>query len=120
MKEEISAAIGAHGMWKSRLRTAIDTGKIDTPIATISADNQCAFGKWLHGPTIPAGVKGSEDHRKIVSLHADFHRIAAKVADLSTQGKKDEARKMMDMNGEYASASAKLTSAMMEWQKKAV
>jgi hypothetical protein len=28
LKEEITKAIGAHGLWKARLKTAIDTGKL--------------------------------------------------------------------------------------------
>jgi hypothetical protein len=33
--EEIDKAISAHGMWKARLKTAIETGKLDTPVETI-------------------------------------------------------------------------------------
>jgi hypothetical protein len=32
-------------------------------------------------------------------------------------GKKEEAEKMMELGGEYASISGKLTRAMMEWKK---
>ena len=34
-KEEIDKAIAAHGMWKTRLKQAIDTGEIDLPVETI-------------------------------------------------------------------------------------
>lgn len=117
MKEEITAAIAAHGMWKARLRTAIDSGKLETPVATIQVDNQCAFGKWLYGTTIPADVKSSEHYKKVRELHAQFHKAAGRVAELASTGKKTEAEKSMGVGGEYADVSGKLTYAMMEWNK---
>jgi hypothetical protein len=49
LKEQIKAAIGAHGLWKGRLTNAIDTGKSDWTVADVQSDYNCAFGKWLHG-----------------------------------------------------------------------
>jgi len=114
---EIEQAIGAHGMWKARLRQAIDTGKFDTPVATVSTDNQCAFGKWLYGPTVTAQDKTSAKYKTVQTLHAAFHKVAARVAELAVAGKKAEADKLMAQGGEFASASLKLTAAMIEWKK---
>lgn len=115
MKEEIKKAIGAHGMWKTRLKGAIDHGKIEVPVATIRVDNQCEFGKWLYGATIGANVKSSERYKKIKGLHAEFHATAAKVAEHALAGQRNEAEKLM--MSEFDSASIKLTKEMMEWQK---
>lgn len=114
---EIEKAIGAHGMWKTRLKTAIDSGQIDTPVETIKKDNQCAFGKWLYGSTLTASDKTSEHYRQILDLHAEFHRIAGQVVELALQGKRKEAEQMMSLNGAYSSISAKLTKAMIDWKK---
>jgi len=43
--EEITKAIGAHGMWKQRLRQAIDTGKSEFTVERVRPDNLCDFGK---------------------------------------------------------------------------
>jgi Chemoreceptor zinc-binding domain len=115
--EEIDKAIGAHGMWKTRLKLAVDTGKTDTPVETIGQDNQCAFGKWLYGPTLTSMDKASSDYKTVKNLHAEFHKTAARVVTLVLDGKKEEAEKMMELGGEYASISGKLTRAMMEWKK---
>lgn len=117
MKEEIKKAIGAHGMWKTRLRNAMDTGKIEIPIATIRTDNQCDFGKWLYGVSIDPQHKLSEHYKKVKEMHASFHQVAASVAGLILAGKKSEAEKMMDMQGEYTLVSEKLTKLMVEWTK---
>ena len=112
-KDEITKAIGAHGMWKARLRAAIDTGKLDASVADVRKDNGCAFGQWLYGATIPAAAKASPDYTTVKGLHAKFHECAAKVLELASKGAKAEANKLMD--GEYATISSQLTAAMMKW-----
>ena len=116
-KEEIDKAIAAHGMWKTRLKQAIDTGEIDLPVATIRTDDHCVFGKWLNGPTHTAVDKASDHYKTVKQLHAEFHKIAAGVAELAVAGHKKEAVKIISLGGEYASVSAKLTAAMKEWKK---
>lgn len=114
--KEIEKAIGAHGMWKTRLKTAIGTGKIDLPVATIRADNQCEFGKWLAGPTIPSALKGSPRYAEVRKLHTEFHQQAARVATLATEGKKQEAEQAVALTGPFSAASARLTAAMQGWK----
>jgi len=94
LKEEITKAIGAHGMWKARLRTAIDTGKSDTNVADAGKDNGCGFGQWLYGPTIEAAAKGGADFKEVQKLHAEFHKAAAQVLQLAFAGEEDRGRKI--------------------------
>lgn len=116
IKDEISSAIAAHGQWKVRLKDAIHSGKIDVPINTIKVDNQCAFGKWFYGPTVTAEIKNSSHYKTIKELHAQFHKVAADVAQLAVAGKKDEAEKALGFGSEFAIVSASLTKAMMDWK----
>lgn len=115
--EEIDSAIGAHGMWKSRLKIAIDTGKSEVPVEVIRQDNQCIFGKWLYGSSLTAVDKSSTHYKTVKDLHAAFHKTAAQVAELALAGKKAEAEKLMGLGGEYSTVSSKLTQAMLEWKK---
>jgi hypothetical protein len=115
--EELNKAIGAHGTWKSLLMGAVETGKFETPVDVLQQDSQCAFGKWLYGPTLSAADKNSTHYQTVKELHAAFHKTAATVARLALAGKKTEANAMMNVGGEYASISQKLTMAMMEWKK---
>jgi hypothetical protein len=119
LKDESHAAVGAHGMWKATLRSAINTGKLDIPIATIKSDKECKFGKWLYGTSITAQQKNSAHYLNVLKLHAAFHEQAAKVAQLAISGNKAEADKMFEINGELARASSNLTQAMMEWRSEA-
>jgi methyl-accepting chemotaxis protein len=117
LKDEIKKAVGDHGMWKQMLKNAVDTGKIDVQISTIKADNQCSFGKWLHGPTITEKQKNSSHYQKVRELHAAFHEKAAKAAQLAISDHKARAMKMLEVNGEFTTASAALTTSMMAWLK---
>jgi methyl-accepting chemotaxis protein len=115
--QEIDKAIGAHGMWKNRLKQAVDTGRIETPVDTVRMDNQCAFGKWLYGATLTAADKQSAHYGTVKGLHAEFHAAAARVMELATAGKKHEAEKILALDGDFGRISSKLTNAMMAWKK---
>lgn len=113
--DEINKAIGNHGLWKLRLRSAIDTGKSDYSVANVRPDNLCEFGKWLN--TFSAADKNSEQFKKVKDLHAQFHHEAANVIALAVEGKKHEAEIAMSPTGAFTKISAKLTSAMIAWGK---
>lgn len=117
IQEEIRKAIGAHGMWKQNLRSAIDSGKSEHSTATVCQDNQCAFGKWLY--SVDATIKSSSRWQCVKTAHAEFHREAARVLDLALAGKKKEADDGLAFTSNFGNASAKLTKEMMEWMKEA-
>ena len=56
LQDEITKAIGAHGMWKTRLRMAVESGKVDYNIAEVQRDNCCEFGRWLHHANRPVAM----------------------------------------------------------------
>ncbi len=119
MKAAITKAIGVHGAWKTRLRSAIAARHIEIPPAVIARENMCDFGKWLHSGELDNATRQSEIYRRVRTLHADFHRVASEVAQLALDGKTEEAEESMALNGAFALASAKLTGAMLEWQRTA-
>lgn len=118
-KEALASAISAHAGWKARLRTVVNTGVTDTPIAVVHSDNKCEFGKWLYGPDISGTDKQSESYLKVKDLHAAFHKEAAKVVELATSNQKEQAAQAIAMGGSYAKASTALTEAMIKWRDKA-
>ena len=113
MKNQIEKAIAAHAAWKQRLEGAIETGKIDIPVATIKVDNECAFGKWLYGDGASAAAKYAARYGKVKDLHAQFHATAGQVAELAIAGKKSEASQVM--NAGYQVASTALSKEMTAW-----
>jgi methyl-accepting chemotaxis protein len=113
-EEEVTKAIGAHGVWKMRLRTAINTGKTDANAADVAKDNACAFGQWLYGPTISASARTSPDYAAVRKLHADFHKCASKVIEHVGHGDKTQADAVMA--GDYTKVSHELTAALTKWK----
>jgi len=117
--DEIKKGIAAHGMWKNRLRGAVDTGKADVTLDAAGKDNLCEFGKWLYGSTIPATAKSHPEYETVKKLHARFHQSAAKVLAAALGGKKAEVEAMLGNTAEFTTVSGDLTRAMMAWQQKA-
>jgi methyl-accepting chemotaxis protein len=100
---DLSEAMKAHAEWKIKFRNAIS--KKDTlDVATISADNCCALGKWLHGE---AKVKFGrlKSHTDCVSRHALFHQEAGKVARTINAKNYTEAEAMISPNTPFFAAS---------------
>jgi len=113
--DEIDKAISAHGMWKQKLRKAIDTGECESTPERVKQDNNCSFGKWLH-ERISQDVKDMPQYTEIVQLHADFHREAGEILALALTGSSQEARQRIELGSKFAKVSALLTKKMKEWQ----
>ena len=113
--EEITQAIAAHGMWKSRLNSAIQTGKSEYSPGTVQTDDHCDFGEWLKGA--PGNLKNSPHYNKCCDLHKQFHKAAGNVLTLALAGKKAEASKAVDINSEFTKLSSSLVSELMAWDK---
>jgi len=115
LKEELMKAIGAHGQWKMRLRTAINCGTLDIPISVVKAEDQCEFGKWLFTQHA-ADIVQDPRVQSVRQLHAEFHKIAGHVAELAVSGKGPEAESLMSDIGEFTVASGHLSEAIMAWK----
>jgi hypothetical protein len=112
--EEINKAIGAHGMWKQRLREAIDAGKSDFTVERVRPDNLCDFGKWLY--SFPASDQTSPHWKTVRELHGKFHAEAARLLSLAVGGHRQEAEKEIDTASHFAKISSELTGAMTKWK----
>lgn len=112
--DEINKAIGAHGMWKQRLRQAVDSGQSEFTVERVRPDNQCEFGKWLHA--LPPTDKISVNWKSVQELHAKFHTEAARVLELALKGQKQKADEGLSPDSGFAKVSLELTSAMMKWK----
>ena len=112
--KEINNAIGAHGAWKLRLKTAVQTGSSQATPQQVRCDKSCAFGTWLHDDKIDDRTKGGMPYRVIKRLHAEFHDCASRVIAHASAGRKSEAANLLD--GEFAQRSERLTVALNKWR----
>ncbi len=118
LAQQIQRAVGAHGMWKTRLKDAIASGRSEFTVEMVTRDDRCDFGRWLHTEADPT-MKASPHYQKVRELHAAFHRQAAAVLAHAVAGRQAEARAALDLRSPFAAASAQLTQAMMEWRRTA-
>jgi hypothetical protein len=116
LKEQLTAGIAAHGLWKGKLRAAIDSGVSDLHSAVIRDDHHCNFGKWLHGAYIEPKDKATKSYATCADLHRRFHLAAADIVALVEAGNKQKASEGLNGNGQFNSISSELTGAMMSWK----
>ena len=112
--EQINNAIGAHGAWKLRLRSAISSGRGDINAITAGRDDLCEFGKWLNSSDIDAETRNGMPYQVVRRLHTEFHRTAGRVLALVEARHVDAAKDCM--SGEFTERSEKLVRAMMKWK----
>jgi methyl-accepting chemotaxis protein len=111
----IMDAIDAHIKWKARLLSYLDgTSEEKLDPAGISRDDQCALGKWIHGPALKHFHDRAEFHT-LRADHAQFHRIAGTVVKKVQE--KDRAAADALMKNEYAQASRKVVQALTDLNK---
>lgn len=115
LANQINNAIGAHGSWKIKLRSAVKSGQTNHSIQETRCDNKCAFGAWLHGVEIDNATRQSIAFRVVKRLHVEFHVSAAEVLQLVTKGHLKDAEEFL--NTDFSARSAKLVLALQKWQK---
>lgn len=114
MISEITSAIGAHGAWKLKLRTAISHGASDVTPEVVAKDDQCAFGKWLHGASLSPDVRAGKPYEVVRRLHTEFHRCAGHVLNKAVSGQGRDAQALLE--GEFAERSQILVTALTKWK----
>jgi hypothetical protein len=112
---QINNAIGTHSLWKDRLRAAIETGTPSLAVERIAKDDDCEFGRWLYGQSIPESVRKTPDFEACRELHAEFHKAAGNVLRLAVSGNKAAALAALGGDSKFANLSSALTLRMMQW-----
>ena len=115
-QDDIQTAIEAHAMWKINLLKAIDSGAASTlDPAKVCLDNQCPFGCWLYGATLPEKAKALEQFAECVELHKQFHLSTGEILRLAMAGKRREALDALCEPSPYYELSATLVQLMKAW-----
>jgi methyl-accepting chemotaxis protein len=112
---DLDKALEKHSEWKVKLRTAISKHEA-MDVATISKDDCCEFGKWLHGDAKPK-LAHRPSYSECVSKHAAFHIEAGRVATMINAKKFSEAEAMLGTGSAFVSASTAVGVAIMRLKK---
>jgi len=112
---DLDVALHKHAEWKVKFRTAISQNeKLD--VVTISKDNCCDFGKWLHGNT-QLHLDHLESFSECISKHAAFHVEAGKVAQAINDKRLQEANTMLNTDSDFIAASGAVGVAITRLKK---
>ncbi|NQT37294.1 MAG: CZB domain-containing protein [Planctomycetes bacterium] len=107
--------IAAHARWKYRLFDAINTGKSEWTVQDIRSHETCEFGKWL--ASLSPAESSSAQCKKVVDLHAEFHKAAAEVLEIALSGRKQEGEAAISLGSRFSLVSSDLTMAMSAWKE---
>lgn len=107
--------IAAHGLWKFRLYSAIESGRSRFDPDVVQRDDRCPFGLWLHGDG-RASHGADRRFEPIVGLHAQFHRAAAEVLRAAVSGRSDAAASMMRPGEPFLDTSLELVRRIDAWR----
>ncbi|MBI5753308.1 MAG: CZB domain-containing protein [Hydrogenophilales bacterium] len=105
LKEDIEAAIHAHGAWKARFRDFLN-GKSALDLSSVGVTNACKLGHWIEAEG--QHLLSPNDYEEVNRLHTDFHLIAGEVVrkikqkdfagahqDIASDGPLDQASKAL-------------------------
>ena len=115
MGVNLDNAIQANANWRAKLRTAV-TQRESLDADTVSRDDCCELGKWLHGAG-GSQYGGKPSFVNLLESHRQFHQEAGKVARLINQGAYDEAEKQLENNTGFSNASQKVGTAVIQLAK---
>ena len=116
-KFQVSKALAAHRKWRDHLEKALENGSGEFKPSVVRQDNKCEFGKWLHNET-PAELLQTDEFQQIKQWHASFHMEAAHILELALQGQKQEVRRLLGSQGNFAKMSEALVGGLIEWHFK--
>ncbi len=112
---DLDKALEKHSEWKVKLRTAISKRE-EMDAVTISRDDCCDFGKWLHLDA-KSHLAHEPSYADCVSKHAAFHIEAGRVANTINAKKFSEAEGMLGNGSPFVSASTAVGVAIMRLKK---
>jgi methyl-accepting chemotaxis protein len=112
---DLDKALEKHSEWKVKLRTAISKRE-EMDAATISRDDCCDFGKWLHHD-VKSHLAHQSSYSECVSKHAAFHIEAGRIANMINAKKYSEAETMLGNGSPFVAASTAVGVAIMKLKK---
>ncbi len=113
LKQQITAAIAAHHAWMGRLRIAAEYGRSSVDVQTTAKEEACPIGIWLTRG-ISSSLKAGPSYARLRTLHAQFHKEAARVLTLALAGD-SRAKSELAEGGAFAQVSTELRHTLYDW-----
>lgn len=117
LEKALRTAIGQHGAWRLKLKTAVTVGRATMTSQEAADHGCCAFGQWLGAPEQQARLGASVQHRVISRLHAEFHECAGQVIAAIERGDTRRAADLLDQD--FTPKSDHLVAGLTKWSREA-
>ncbi len=101
--------VKSHHSWMARFRAAI-ANEEELDAASISKDDECELGKWLHSDFVRPYAGHLPRYHVYVKKHAEFHIEAGKVAKLINVHDYETAQRLLNHSSNFSRSSAALLS----------
>jgi hypothetical protein len=113
---DFDSAIRAHVQWKTKLANYIEKPDHTLSATTVSGDQNCELGKWLHAE----GKKfaNAPGFATLVADHARFHKAAGEVVRKADSGKNVSQEIALGGDSEFAKVSSAVVSELMQLKRK--
>lgn len=118
LDKALRTAIGQHGAWKLKLKTAVTVGRATMPSHQAADAGCCEFGRWLSAPEQVAALGNSVQHKVISRLHTEFHACAGRIIAAIEQGDTVQAARLLDQ--EFTPQSDHLVAGLTKWSREAM
>ncbi|MDP2810323.1 MAG: CZB domain-containing protein [Rhodocyclaceae bacterium] len=111
MKSEIDQALEAHAAWRKHFKDFLN-GRGAFDAATVGANDQCQFGKWLNHEGYR--LMPTEIYGEIRAAHDEFHRVAASILQKIKDKQFADARQDLAPAGAFNQASERLSGFLLK------
>ncbi len=113
LREQVTAAIERHMLWKGDLEAAIESGESPLVPEVVAREDLCPIGIWL-STTISEELKRTPLYAVTVARHAVFHRGASRLISLAL-ARDASARRSFESGGDFAMVAETLHKALTDW-----
>ena len=113
--EDLEQAIGAHEVWKQRLRDTLRSGRSEIPATTACRHDLCNFGQWLDKTIDAVPPQDRAPYEVVNDLHIRFHHNVASVIASIERGNMQAAHDIMDDSCDYV--MEELVGLLHDWRR---
>jgi len=113
--QDIENAIGAHEVWKQRLRETLRSGHSEIPAASACRHDLCEFGQWLERAIEGVSFQDRPTYEVVQDLHIRFHHNVASVIASIERGNMQAAHDIMDDSCDYV--MEELVGLLHDWRR---
>ncbi|OIQ78104.1 methyl-accepting chemotaxis protein II [mine drainage metagenome] len=106
-------AIAAHAEWRRKLRACATTEHKQLDAQTISRDDCCELGKWMHGAG-NSKFGGKPTFVELIKQHKQFHIEAGKIAKVCNSGDAAQVEKMLESGTAFSHATNEVTRLIVQ------